>query len=381
MGQAILNATSETTKQRTAYFFLGRTPDGRFLGYPHQAILFAEGLRALGWRIVSDVETWRPQPDAPFLFPGDVDAPRPADCDLLVVAEDYFMLQGSPALPVAITSCSVPAVFLDRRDLGDNLRDLYSKPYERFAAIFRTHGNRRFRYPANLRQMVFGISDRIAEASVVAASEVVNEPREGLIWNFRHKQFPHTVRVWAEKEVRPVLESGVPFRSEVDPEVENNLYDNLMLRQTEGRHFPAYYRRMASSTMAACFGGWFLLPVPQQEAGPACMWGRRVMKSLGRTSTMIAQWDSWRMWEAFAAGTAVLHLDMERNGFLFDGPQPEPMKHYIAVSLDRPAESLRPLLDHPDEVRRIGEAGRIWALEHYTSRPIAARMLKEIGLG
>ena len=369
----------KSIRPRIAYFFLGQEPGGRFHGYPHVSIVVAEGLATLGWRIASDATAWRPSPDEPFLFPGRAASPAPKDCDLLVVGEDFFMLQGSPALPEAVLEDTVPSILLDRSDLGLNLRELCSPSYRIFRAIFRTHGNERFSYPANVRNMVFGISDRIAEASADAAL-LRDQPRAGLIWNFRHKKWPHTVRLWAEKEVRPLLKSRVPFQSDVDPDVESTRYSSLMAQQTEGRHFPAYYERMARASMAACFGGWFLLPVRQQEAGPICMLGRKLFKLTQRPTSMMAQWDSWRMWEAFAAGTTVLHVDMSENGFLFGGPKPEPMKHYIGVSLTNPAQDLASLLDDPTRVLAIGEAGRAWAMEHYTSKPIAERILLEVGL-
>ena len=364
-------------KKRTAYFFLGEDAGGRFHGYPHVAIVVAEGLRKLGWHIASDVTAWRAGPDEPFLFPGGPDGLAAKDCDLLVVSEDFFMLQGSPALPAAVLQASVPAILLDRNDLGLNIRTLYSKPYEIFKVIYRTHGNENFRYPANLRQMVFGVSDRIAQASVNARNQEPHS-RKGVIWNFRHTHFPHSVRGWAEKEVRPLLEQRILLQKEVDTDLDGDQYSKLMSQQTEGRHFPAYYDRMARAAMAACFGGWFLLPVPQREAGHTCMFGRRVLKSLKRPTTMIAQWDSWRMWEAFAAGTTVLHVDMSEYGFLFGGPRPEPMKHYIAFDIKDPKRDLA-LLNDPIRVREIGEAGRAWALEHYSSKPIATRILQEAG--
>jgi hypothetical protein len=367
---------------KTAYFFLGKAPNGRFHGYPHQAIVVAEGLKQLGWQIASDVATWRPAPGKAYLFPGDPDGPAPRECDLLIVSEDFFLVQGSPALPRAMLRSSVPAIFLDRSDLGVRSREMYSKPFRHFQAIFRTHGNERFRYPGNLRPMAFGISDRMVQAT--AAARAAGGSRLGLVWNFREKTFPHSVRSWAEREARPVLEGRIPLQTEVDPEIvtegENDHYCRLMLQQTEGRHFPAYYERLARAEMAACFGGWFLLPLRQREAGPICLLGRRLMRSVSRPSSMIAQWDSWRMWEALAAGTAMLHVDMSRHGFLFGGPRPKPMTHYIALRLDDPARELLPLLDDPKRVREIGEAGRAWALEHYTSGPIAARILQQIGM-
>ena len=181
---AIAEPTPQTIvppKSRTAYFFLGRDPEGKFHGYPHETIVLAEGLLQLGWKIASDVEAWRPGPEEPFLFPGDPEGPVPKDCDLLVVSEDFFYLQGSSALPAAVLGCSVPAIFVDRRDLSVKVRDLYTEPFRRFQRILRSHGNERFNHPKNVGYTVFGISNRIAQATSEAAARVGHEERKGLI--------------------------------------------------------------------------------------------------------------------------------------------------------------------------------------------------------
>ena len=152
-----------------------------------------------------------------------------------------------------------------------------------------------------------------------------------------------------------------------------------MHRQTEGRHFTDYFARMGSSLAVSCFGGWFLLPVPQQEAGWLCMLGRRLMKALQRPTVLVAQWDSWRMWEGFASGAAVLQLDFDRHGFRLGGPHPEAMRHYVSVDPSNLNEAVEVLRD-VHRLRSIGEAGRLWALEHYRSLPIAARILQDLGL-
>jgi len=92
----------------------------------------------------------------------------------------------------------------------------------------------------------------------------------------------------------------------------------------------------------------------------------------------IAQWDSWRLWEAFAARAVVLHVDFEKHGFLLPGPLPTPMKHYIAVDLHNPAASLRPIQEDNAMLRQIAAAGRAWALEHYTSAAAALRVVRSL---
>jgi hypothetical protein len=94
----------------------------------------------------------------------------------------------------------------------------------------------------------------------------------------------------------------------------------------------------------------------------------------------MGQWDSWRLWEAFAAGAAVLHVDFEKHGFMLPGPLPVAMKHYIPVDLRNPRQSLGDILKDTERLREIGEAGRQWALEFYTSKAQAHHMLSQLGL-
>jgi len=202
------------------------------------------------------------------------------------------------------------------------------------------------------------------------------------MWNFRNKQFPHTVRVWAEREVKPILASRYELDAAIDTEaqVQQRRYDELMRQQTEGRHFQSYYDKLANTLLCCCFGGWFLLPIPQEEAGAICLWGRKLLRKTGWKTMAIAQWDSWRMWEAFAAGAVVIHVNFDQHGFKLPGPTPEAMKHYIPVDLQKPEKNLSSIMEDTAALRNIAEAGRKWALEHYTSEAIARRLLENLGI-
>jgi len=363
--------------RRRAFFFLGRNARGEFSGYPHMTIVLAEGLQELGWQISSNLQAWQLAPGCGFLFPGDGQEAA-LDADLIVISEDWFMWMKEARMPDLSPFGNVPAVYLDRSDLGRTTRLIYSSMLRRVDAIVRCHATGYFRYPENVQPGVFGISNRIQQA----CDSNISVERRGVMWNFRNKKFPHTVRVWAEKAVKPLLSRSADLQASIDAEEEtqSDAYDELMRKQTEGRHFRDYYQRMGRTLVCSCLGGWFLLPVHQQEAGPVCLWGRRLLKLAGGTSSAIAQWDSWRLWEAFAAGAAVIHVDFEKHQFLLPGPLPEAMKHYVAIDIGNPEKSLSGLLEDTDALLRIGDAGRLWALEHYTPRPIAMRLLKQLAL-
>lgn len=361
---------------KRAFFYLGTRAEGSFSGYPHLALVLAEGLLARGWRISSDVRYWQDTVDGGFLFPGDA-SERAQEADLVVFAEDYFLLSGTASLQKILSQISCPSVYLDRSDMGNTTRLIYRPEFRKLDLIFRCHSSSGLRYPANVRPIVFGISDRIAAATLDGA----NGSRSGVVWNFRNKRHPHTVRRWAQTHVRPLLESRMPIDLHIDAEErEADGYEKLMLAQTEGRHSSRYFESLRRSLVCACFGGWFLFPIPQTEAGTVSLIGRRIFKSLPLATPVVAQWDSWRLWEAFAAGAAVLHLDFEKHGFMTGGDLPQPMKHYVAVESRNPAKSLLPLLESPETLREIGSNGAIWARKHYSSNAIAGRLLVEVGL-
>jgi glycosyltransferase involved in cell wall biosynthesis len=68
------------------------------------------------------------------------------------------------------------------------------------------------------------------------------------------------------------------------------------------------------------------------------------------------------------------NIDLQRYGV--DIPVfPENGRHYIGVNFDRPNDAVERLLDEPECLERIGEAGREWALKHYSPRAMAERFL------
>lgn len=225
--------------------------------------------------------------------------------------------------------------------------------------------------------MVFGISDRINTACL----PLDRAERTTAEWALPDGHFQHPVRLFAQRTVRPLVASRLEIKGSRNLSDESDSpFALLMRKQTGGRHFTSYYERLKRASLSACFGGYFLVPCRQQVMGPCCYWSKKVMRRLPIMTTMVGQWDSWRLWESFAAGAAVLHLDFERHHFLLGGPLPEPMKHYVPVDLSNPAKTLLPLLDQPGELLKIGETGRRWAVEHYSSKPISARILRTLNL-
>ena len=90
--------------------------------------------------------------------------------------------------------------------------------------------------------------------------------------------------------------------------------------------------------------------------------------------TRSVQWDSFRFWEALAAGCAAFNIDLERYGVVLP-VMPENWKHYIGINLENVDADIKRLKAEPDCLDRIASAGHKWALENYSPRKLAERML------
>ena len=89
---------------------------------------------------------------------------------------------------------------------------------------------------------------------------------------------------------------------------------------------------------------------------------------------IIMRWDSWRLWESFAAGCVTVHLDFEKYGFALPH-LPEPWVHYAPLDLDNIAGSVEQLMDRRNDWESIAEQGRAWAIGHYAPKPSAIDVL------
>jgi hypothetical protein len=92
----------------------------------------------------------------------------------------------------------------------------------------------------------------------------------------------------------------------------------------------------------------------------------------------IFQWDSWRLWETFAANTVVINIDFEKYGVELP-VMPVNFKHYIGIDLKKPEESIKKieLLGYED-FENIAKEGAKWASDNYSPRATALRFLEII---
>ena len=193
-----------------------------------------------------------------------------------------------------------------------------------------------------------------------------------LLSNFRSST--HPVRTKAEREIYPLLSGLLEVDARHDefapPDDPAACFE---WEKTGRRHHPDYYDRLARCAAVSCFGGYLSTGL--------LFWPRLTYaldRRLGDRFKNVYQWDSFRLWEAFASGCLVLHLDFEAHGLeLPVGPVNR--RHYLGFDLRRPAQAAEFLREHEADLTTVADAGRRWALEHYSPRPMAERFLRTLG--
>lgn len=345
-------------------------------GYDHGLIALAEGLQALNragaqHRWSGTVPYWRQTPgQEDWLIPADGTVTW-KNADVVVVS--YLIWGDGGELPPELASLgSTKTVFLDAMD---GWRGFYLRPALRdFDLVLRTHLSRRYRVPENVRPWTFGLTNRIIEACQPGSG-----PRnQEILFNFR---VGHPLRDWTGSDVLPTLQRRFAVNRDSDQEPARDAsLERLYWEQTGRRHYPTYFERLKTSLAGAAYGGYFAPRWPA-SLNSLLLRGlyRAVQQTRMRTKTVV-QFDSWRLWETLAAGTLMIHVDLERYGATLPVPLVNRV-HYWAISPDTARRDCEELLETPlEDLERIAEAGRLWALQHYGPEAQARRLMGWLGL-
>ncbi len=358
-------------------------------------IILAEGLRDLGVPFYASEDYWRESlAGDDFLFRRTPDV-KPDDCDVVVLPYTWFnwVVLGAPR---PIRREVPPGLFKAGRryrtvymDTNDGLRTVSWEPsFRQFDLILRTKYCRRAWSPGNLRPWVLGLSNRMIR--MTAGSPPFAERNPTLLVNFgASHSFPHGARLRSHERFDPAIRRVLELDATRDdlsvPPA--GAYDRLMWEQTNHRHCRGYYDRLKFSQAVSCFCGELIPPMPWRDPAQLMVGGRKaklkraLFSFLGRLDPRperIVQWDSWRFWEALAAGCAAFNLDLERYGALLP-VMPEKGRHYFGVNVDRPEPVVDRIADDPGSLGRVAAAGREWALAHYSPAAMATRFLAEAG--
>lgn len=202
--------------------------------------------------------------------------------------------------------------------------------------------------------IAFGMSNGLIAATERRAD--FKRRRRAALRNFR-ATLSQSVRALLDLSFVPALERRMPVaRDMLGPD--------------------AYLEALLNSTLCLAYGGEFYSPImgnPYFSKHEPATAAAHAFSRLDAPA-LVLRWDSFRLWEAFAAGCLVVHLDFDKYGFALP-EMPEAWKHYAPVDLDDIKGSAERIMDCEKDWPAIAEAGRAWAIDHYAPRPTAARVL------
>ena len=385
-------AASHGSLKTPSVYFYCRNEEGNL---QEDVIALAEGLNDLGIRHYANCNYWLQStaPDDYLLHHrSDVIAD---DCDLVVVSYTWPSWMDPKTFNVSRRPLPDGLFKRGRRyktvymDSHDGHRTVSWEPeFRQFDLILRSKLNRRAWHPDNMRPWVAGINNRILQAT--EGHLPFAERDRSILINFGASHpYPHGVRDLAQARFDPKIGRLLTIDRTKDDlaRIPADPQDALMWRQTGARFARPYYERLKRSQAVACFCGELIPPMPFQNPECYLVGGNRAkirrvyyefLSLLDPRPRRSVQWDSFRFWEALAAGCVAFNLDLDRYGV--DIPvMPENWKHYIGVDLDRVDETIERLEAEPNAMEKIGQVGRLWALGNYSPRAMAQRLLNLLG--
>lgn len=155
-----------------------------------------------------------------------------------------------------------------------------------------------------------------------------------------------------------------------------------------GRHLPIdrtiyepgpYLAALLDAPVCLAYGGDFYSPLMENPWFAQHQSAQAEMHRFERLDApaIVMRWDSWRLWESFAAGCVTVHVDFAKYGFALP-VMPEPWVHYAPIDLDDIDGSVTQLMDRRHDWESIAEQGRAWAIAHYAPKPTTIRVLSDM---
>lgn len=273
-------------------------------------------------------------------------------------------------------------------DVSDGIETpALDKKASRVDAIFKQM-NRFWKYPKNvISPWVYGIVEELL---------LIKPKCERLPKELKRPRNTHSTRLAAySKHInlqKTVDSRNTPLFSEVkqiNHDIDSRTHSTFAKNsQIVGHRFQHRYLENVAQSRAVCtVGGTFVLPkryplncsilTKKQIWFVDTTYRSRVKefnKKLGLVKSktqVIIQWDSWRLWESWSLGAAVLNFDFEKYGCVFP-VMPKPFIHYIPLDFTNGVKT------QDVDIEEIANTGRLWALTHYSPEAQALRFVASI---
>lgn len=339
-------------RQKGVYFSLP-SPELHFL-----SISLAEGLEELGVPVLANIRAYpRPYPHhSPYLFNQNLSPPEQAALVVIDVSsiDDNVNLGAAAYQALRALQCRRVALCMADQMAGSFL------PVEIPSEVptFMAHVSTNLHHAGWRIPWAFGLSNDILRQAEAARGR---NP-------VRRRAFVRNFRPSLKQAVRQCLDLAFVSPLSRHFEIDRRIDDGYLFQS-------GHYDRLARAIGCLAYGGNFEEDYSRNEAFRKS--GLKVARVVG-DDPIIVRWDSWRLWESLASGCVTVALDFAEYGFCLP-VMPQNGVHYVGLRLDRIGETIEFLSTaSDDQLAAIGEAGRAWALEHYSPKAVAVRFAEKI---
>ena len=335
--------------QPRIYFFVNPLGPPTSADYQHCIISFAEGLQDLSICFDSNNNYYNlgdNQSHSHFLF----------NKKEISTIDDYnkydILVAGQTArIPKNILTYSKRKYKTILLDWSDGINTYIKDNVAYYDFYFKTSYNKKLFPQANVYPLAFCLTNRIINTvNSIECSDDYEQRHNTILYSHRIQHYIRQIMLRHYQKTPKI----VYFFNDGFKEPTANTTEYLHWHQSGRRHNVNFYKTLLDSKICDCTGGYFAKFSSQSS------------------STYIYQVDSFKLWEAFAAGCVVICIDFDRYGIKLPF-QPINGVHYIGITAD--LGELNRLSCHIEnntiDLESIAKKGKEWALSHYSPKPFA----------
>lgn len=335
--------------------------------YAHNIVALAEGFSELNVEFFGNINYWHIIEKNQYLIKK---APVNFNANINIYASDFFIFDKSQLNNLELTKINV---IIDSED-GLITSSKQKAIIEKFDIILRCHYNNNLEYTKNVYPWAFGLTNRMIEGVLENEEELLFDK---VLDTFR---VPHNLRAKVNKEFYPHLENKYPIEYYFSDTLDQTESIDLMSywSQTGRRHNKDYNRKINNYLFINTVGGIIdIMPIERIIINKFIRKKNRFLSHFYKTKYQyIYQFDSWRFWEGLISNACPIHMDFESWSFVLP-EMPKNKEHYWGIPKLSFKENAAELIQlRKNEITGISMRGRFWALEYFSPKPTAQRLLK-----
>ncbi len=347
-----------------AYFFVNPLGPPKAADYQHCVISFAEGLKELGSQIDANINYYKIIDDEVsenYLF-------NQKKIDNIEEYNNYDIIvtgytAGIPKNIIRNKNRTYKTIMLDWSDglythiKKNNVLDPTAGNYDLY---FITSYNKELlksivlKY-SNVYPLAFSLTHRIINTIETLDNNKNFSDRE------RQLLYPHRINHYIRNFMLKIYNQYSGLKTMYNDNFNNPKEGTIEYQhwhQSGRRHSLNFYNTLLNTQICDCTGGYMFMAHDKCYA---------------------YQVDSFKLWEAFASGCAVITIDFDRYDIELPH-QPKNGVHYIGITNNEQEvrSIINKIINGEIDIEKIAREGKKWALKHYSPKGLANYILSKI---